>query len=249
MPRPLRFASVSLCLCLSAAQAAPVQAAPVRVQASASTGGVKAPSANSNASSEIAQPTTPGIRFAPTGSRWLQPRVRIHYESTDPEALPTPFLVARSPSGGDPLVLAITPPGEGMPPPPPRRRRLTPTTVFAVGLAAFTAAYLASGLTAAYVRRHCDEDAEANCIRRAGTLMVPVAGPFLVATRSHDPRDYALGVVQGAGFLLAVLGGIFMITDHHQRALDEDGIRISKNTRLRPGGGVASAQLAVGGRF
>jgi hypothetical protein len=176
--------------------------------------------------------------------------VRVYYEATDPEAPTTPFLVVRSASDGDPVVLAVTPPGEPMPAPAPPQRRLTPTTVFAVGLTMFTAAYVATGLTAAYVRTHCTDAVEANCVRHAGTLMVPVAGPFLVGTRTHDPRDYALGVVQGAGLLLAVIGGIFVMTDRHQqRALDEQGIRISKNARFRPEGGPAGAQLTIAGRF
>ncbi|MBZ5709458.1 hypothetical protein [Nannocystis pusilla] len=210
---------------------------------------MNAPSSKPQTSSETAPNTTPGIRFAPTGSRWLQPRVRVHYEAIDPAAPATPFLVVRSATGGEPIVLAVTPPGEGLPPPPRRQRRLTPTAVFAVGLAMFTVSYIASGLTAAYVRRHCVEDSQATCIRRAGTLTIPVAGPFLVASRTRDPRDYALGVVQGAGLLLAAIGGIFALTEHHQRAVDERGIRLSRNTRLRPEGGPAGAQLTIDARF
>lgn len=253
MARPLRFAPVSLSLCLSLALAAPARASPharAMLSVSGTPGGVKTPSGKPNSGSETAPNVTPGIRFAPPGSRWPQPRVRVYYEATDPEAPATPFLVVRSASGGDPVVLAVTPPGEPMPMPAPRQRRLTPTTVFAVGLATFTAAYLATGLTAAYVRRHCHDEIEANCVRHAGTLVVPVAGPFMVAARTHDPRDYALGAVQGAGLLLAIIGGIFVMTDRHQqRALDEQGLRIAENTRLRPGGGPAGAALAIHGRF
>jgi hypothetical protein len=173
----------------------------------------------------------------------------VHYEATDPGAPPTPFLVVRSASSGAPLVLAVTPPGEGLPPPPPRQRRLTPTTVFAVGLAMFTVSYVASGLTAAYVRRHCVEDNHATCGRRAGMLTVPVAGPFVVGSRTRDPRHYALGIVQGAGLLLAAISGIFALIDHHQRALDERGIQLSRNTRLRTEGGPAGAQLTIDARF
>lgn len=260
MARPLRFASVSLCLGVSTALAMPASAspyvgagfagmqAPSEVSVAATTAPeeeLNAPSPKVQAKGEIAPGDAPGIRFGTMGLR-LKQRVRTYYRAPASGEPTTPFMVAESLTGGAPLVLAITPPGEPLPAPSPRQRRLTPTTVFAVGVATFTASYLASALTAIYVRRHCTDPIEMDCVRHAGTLTVPVAGPFLVATRTHDPRDYALGAVQAAGLFTAVLGAIFMLTDRHQqRALDQQGIRISRHARLRPEAG----GLTVHARF
>jgi hypothetical protein len=251
MARPLRFAAVSLCLCLSTALAAPVQASPharATPAAAASPGSMKTPSSSSHTKRETAPVGTPGIPFAPVGPRWLQPRVMVHYgASTDPAVPTTPYFVVRSASGGPPIVIAVTPPGEPMPP-PPSRRRLPSSTAFAVGLLTFGAGYVATALHGKHMSNDCE--GEAACQRHASTLMIPLAGPIMVANHTRDARHVALATVQGAGLLLTVIGAIVMLSERHsQRALDESGIRLSKNTRLRPDGGPAGGQLTIHGRF
>lgn len=274
--RPRRLATAGLCLCVSTALAAPVHAAPharipvadlftpaevVNVPAPGQGAAppvvvVKVPSSNFHAPGESAPspPGAAGIPFAPTGRRWMQPRIQVHNEPVpptlaDPGGSPTPpFLVARSLTGGPPIVLAVTPPGEAMPVPRPHRPPLA--MAFGVGLLSFVLSYSATVVGARHMRVGCGDDGDEPCIRYARTMLIPLAGPMIVATHTRDPRQYVFAALQTASVLLAVIGAIAFLHDRHRRRiLDERGIRIARNTALRPDGGPSGGGLTVHTRF
>lgn len=269
MARSLPFATVALCLSVSTVLAAPVQASPrdgvplarfapgevVNLPVPGQTpppDAVKPPSRNLHAPGGNAPAPGAGIPFAPTGRRWMQPRIQVQVESMPPETPPDdsptpPFLVVRSGSGRA-LVLAVTPPGEPLP--IPRRRRLSPATPLILGLATFVFSYVATGAGASQQWENCRLDGGAGCRQRASAMMIPLAGPILVANQTRDPRQYAFATLQGAGLLLTVIGVVALLFARERRqALDARGLRISKNTAIRPDGGPGGGQLTVHASF
>lgn len=266
MARPRSIMPVALCLCAATVVATPVHAAPravipqadlfapaevVSLPAPGSTPPADAHELGRHASRASAPAATPGLPFAPTGWRWMQPRIRVPAAPLLPDAIerdtrPTPpFLVVRTTSGR-PLVLAVTPPGD--PPPPPRPRRRWHAAPFALGLATFALSYLAAWAAATDFREECEGGNQLAC-RREVFMYIPVAGPLL-ADRSPRPGFAALTAFQAAGLVAAVVGAVAFLVDRHRReVLAARGIRLAKHTAIRLDGGPYGGQIALHQRF
>lgn len=180
------------------------------------------------------------LPFAPTGQRWMQPRIDV-----DPETTPDPGVTSPS-IASPPSTASPPPPTEPSPPPAEPPRRLWPVTPLGLGLAMFASGYLAAVLSANNMRDECELAGDTVCRRRSYILAIPLAGPLIVANHTREPAHYTFAAIQGAGLILIAISAGILLSDRVRRPVfDQNGVRISRRGSLRPG----LAQLTVQVRF
>jgi hypothetical protein len=164
---------------------------------------------------------------------------------TTPPTTTAPPPVAVVPSAtAQPVEPAGTSP-DAAPPPLPPRRRVAPEGLLAAGVGLFLVGYVAAGVGSNNRRKDC-HPADDECRHLAKRMMVPIVGPATVGARLKDPRASALAAFQGLSLALIVLGTIAVLhRSRRQRALDAHGIRISRNTTIRPDAGLTGGHISL----
>jgi hypothetical protein len=135
--------------------------------------------------------------------------------------------------------------------PLPRRKGLMIT-----GWIVFSVSYLLTASNAADLYDRCPGMSQpGRCRELARDMFIPVAGPFMAMEHTkYATDDYSLAVagsLQGAGLLMGIIGTAMFVRDgQRNRVINEYGLRVSKNVRIRPNANpLGGGGLVLGGRF
>ena len=123
------------------------------------------------------------------------------------------------------------------------------------GVALFTLTYGWTAFAAYKLHESCGTANQfQGCRRKAKTLFIPVAGPWLNIKDADDRGEFtgmvASGIGQGLGAGLIVVGSVLVARDRRaNRLLNEQGIRVGKHANLGTADIPGGTGLALRGRF
>ena len=207
-----------------------------QIQVSAQPKGDAAPVANASATNTttptITNTTSDNVTATTSDSVVAQPYVAPQtYPPPGYQAPPAPRVITRviaAPQRYKPYKVLK---------PLPRRKGLMIT-----GWIVFGVSYLLTASNAADLYDRCPGMSNpGRCKELARDMFIPVAGPFMAMQHTKwATDDYSLAVagsLQGAGALMGLIGTAMFIRDgRRNRIINEYGLRVANNVRIRPGG-------------
>jgi hypothetical protein len=108
------------------------------------------------------------------------------------------------------------------------------------GTAMFVLSSFGVGALAAVHQSKCERGGTRHCELSHGLMAIPVAGPLMTARDAGElaRAHVAVGLMQGIGLAMLLVGVTRLIRDHRRTALSADGVRVGKNTAIRAGSGL-----------